>query len=170
VTTAVIACGTSMLGNMSARPRTEVRRSVPRLGDTWTLFPPLADPDLTPGTRLDPVWLAALDARWQALGLTGATSVVPLGDRPLDPDVLVCTDDELNANVRLRVRGRLLVLEMPLLDDPGPLVGAAAGVRTRPARLKAAGLLCGDARLHAAAAAGAASRSTRSSRPRKAPA
>jgi hypothetical protein len=145
---------------MVGRPHTKVERSVPRLGDGWVLFPPLSDRWLRKGRTLSASDLARLDERWTALGFVGATAVVPVTEHDLDldlgrdPDVVVCEDEDLNANVRLRLRGRLLLGDMPLIEQPEPLVGAARGVRGAERRIAAAGLLCGDERLHAAVVAG----------------
>lgn len=141
--------------HMGGAPRTTVQRTVPRIVSAWVVFPPLADRHLRAGDRLDPARLAALDARWEALGLVGATSVQSIAaetfviGRGLERDDVVCEDDDLNANVRLRLRGSLLLFDMPLLDSSAELVGGAQGLRGASRRIHAAGLLCGDERLHA---------------------
>lgn len=138
-----------VLHNMSARPRTSIVRTVPPIGRTWTLFPPLPDRVLKRGPRLSPERLAELDAAWGALGLVGATRLQPVTGLKDALCLPTCEDDDLNANVRLRLRGQLLLFAMPLLDDAEVLVGAARGLRGSTRRIGAAGLLCGDPRLHA---------------------
>jgi hypothetical protein len=130
--------GDGLLGNMSSRPRTEIRRDVPAVQQGWVLF------DLTDVWRaytsetqpdvLTPEQLARLDARWQTLGLRGATLVIRSRVAPLGLEPLVCRDEELTLNVLLRVRGNLLVHGMPLLDRRDPLASNA--------------LLCPHPRLH----------------------
>jgi hypothetical protein len=146
--------GTGAL-HMRGRPSTMVHRTVPRLETRWVLFPPLSDAHVRRGETLDPAFLERLDERWRAERLTGAAWVQPVGPHHLDidlgrdPDVLVCEDESLTANVRLRLRGRLLLLDMPLLDRSEVLVGEARGIRGAERRIAAAGLLCGDIRLYA---------------------
>jgi hypothetical protein len=130
--------GDGLLGNMSSRPRTEIRRDVPAVQQGWVLF------DLTlvwdayrAGTEPDVLTreqLARLDARWQALGLSGATLVIRSRRAQLGIEPVVCLDEELTLNVLLRVRGNLLIHGMPLLDRADPLTSNA--------------LLCPDRRLH----------------------
>jgi MoxR-like ATPase len=72
--------GDGLLGNMSSRPRTEIRRDVPAVQQGWVLFDLTARLGRLPaGTEPDvltPEQLARLDARWHALGLSGATLVI----------------------------------------------------------------------------------------------
>jgi len=146
--------------SMGGPQRTTVQRTVPRLGTGWIIVPPLADRVLRQGERIDPSHLARLEERWRELGLEGATSLRPVTHDDLDvasdrdPKVLVCEDEGLIANVRLRLRGRLLLFGMPLIDRTDALVGGARGVRGSEVRIEVAGLLCGDDRLHAVVAAG----------------
>lgn len=158
------------LHNMSARPRTRIVRTVPSIGRTWTLFPPLSDRVLKRGPRLSPERLAELDAAWDALGLVGATRVQPVTDLKGALCLPTCEDDDLNANVRLRLRGQLLLFAMPLLDDAEVLVGAARGLRGSTRRVGAAGLLCGDPRLHALVVPDARAEQLPIPRPRAVPA
>lgn len=150
----------SPMMHMGAGRATAVTREVPRLGSAWALFPPLEDAVLVRGERLTAEHLARLDARWAGLGLVGAAALQPVGRQHLDvdlgrdPDVVVCEDEDLTANVRLRVRGSLLVFAMPLSDRTVALVGDARGEEGVEERIAAAGLLCGDSRLHAAVVAG----------------
>jgi hypothetical protein len=128
--------GTELLGNMSARPRSSITRTVPLVQRTWVLF----DMNQLPFARdpgvLDDDRLARLDRRWSELGLTGATVVIR--SRITVPDVapLVCRDEDLILNVLLRVRGDLLIHRMPLLDQIDPVTSNA--------------VLCPEPRLHAA--------------------
>lgn len=130
--------GDGLLGNMSSRPRTEIRRDVPAVQQGWVLFdlkhvwdayPAGTEPDV-----LTPEQLARLDARWQALGMRGATLVIRSRRAQLGFEPVVCLDEELTLNVLLRVRGNLLIHGMPLLDRRDPLTSNA--------------LLCSDRRLH----------------------
>jgi len=128
--------GAGVLENMSSRPRTEVRRTVPPVRQGWVLFDlnnygSGDEPDVIP-----PEHHARLEARWQALGLTGAT--LASRSRVAPPGVeapLACRDDDLILNVLLRVRGNLLVYGMPKLDIRDPTASSA--------------LVCADPRLHA---------------------
>jgi len=128
------AAGGGVLGNMSSRPRTDIQRDVPDVHGTWVLFD-LNDHHSGDGSGvLDPATLARLDQRWDALGLTGATVVIPSRVAVRLEDHLVCLDEDLILNVVLRVRGNLLIHRMPLLDQQD--VSSSRAV------------LCPDRRLH----------------------
>jgi len=134
-----------LLRNMSARPRTPIRREipaigVPALGNRWLLLRPRR-----PGK---PVSLKAkdvgrLEQQWQQLGLTGAVLLHPATvARQPGVETIVCADADLTLNVLLRARGRLLLAGSPLIVDTyGQPVGEFA---------------CDDPRLLAAAGPGAA--------------
>jgi len=125
-----------VLGNMSSRPRTDIRRDVPDVHGSWTLFDLHHyrggdEPDVIDGQTL-----ARLDARWASLGLTGASVVIRSRVAPRLEEPLICLDEELILNVILRVRGNLLIHRMPLLDRRDALTSNA--------------VLVPDPRLHAA--------------------
>jgi hypothetical protein len=107
--------------NMSARPRTPVTYLVPRLREQWVSFS-----WQTTSPVLDADTLADLQQQWDAIAFTGAAIVHRLDDdlahrvRPRE-----CADRDLALNVLLRVRGGLLLGEMPPLDDGDAVVGAA---------------------------------------------
>jgi hypothetical protein len=126
---------TGLLENMSSRPRTQIRRDVPPVRQGWVLFDlnllsTGAEPDV-----ILPEERARLEARWHALGLTGATLAHRSRVAPPDLEPLPCRDDELILNVLLRVRGNLLIYGMPMLDIRDPTASSA--------------LICADERLHA---------------------
>jgi len=133
---AVELAGVDVLGNMSSRPRTDIRRDVPDVHAGWVLFDLHRyrggdEPDV-----IDDATLARLDARWRTLGLSGATVVIRSRVAPAVEHSLICLDEELILNVILRVRGNLLIHRMPLLDQRDALTSNA--------------VLVPDARLHAA--------------------
>jgi hypothetical protein len=107
--------------NMSVRPRTPVTHVVPKLRPRWVAF---SWEDDTP--VLDRDALACLQQHWEALAFTGAAIMHPL-DTELTAQVSphACTDRQLTLNVLLRVRGGLLLGEMPPLDDGEAVVGTA---------------------------------------------
>jgi hypothetical protein len=105
------------LANMSARPRTNVTRTVPVLRGRWVHFTPTR----TRPYRQD-LNLAELDDWWGHLGFHGAVVL----HRPLDPlrtaaQLRPCRDRRLTLNVLLRQRDGLLHSRFPLLDDPAVL-------------------------------------------------
>lgn len=111
------APGETLLGNMSARPRTSVTRTVPATRTSWAAFGPVRRmPRLTAELRRD------LDDAWRRLAFTGAF-IVHL-DSAIHCDgleVVTCDDDLLVLNVLLRTRGSLLLAGAPLLTDTGGL-------------------------------------------------
>lgn len=138
VLTPDVAPGGDVLGNMSSRPRTEIRRVVPSVQRGWVLF--ALDRDRSASEfvppQLTPALLARLDERWRALGLTGATIVerTRYGAAGINP--VTCIDDELTLNVLLRVREGLLIHAMPLItstDELGHATVVCADERLRDA-------------------------------------
>jgi hypothetical protein len=107
--------------NMSARPRTPVNYLVPTLRRTWVSFS-----WETSSPVLDQDTLTGLQQHWESLAFAGAAIVHHLDEnlnslvRPHE-----CTDRTLTLNVLLRVRGGLLLGEMPPLDDGDAVIGAA---------------------------------------------
>lgn len=133
-----VAPGGDVLGNMSSRPRTEIRRVVPSVQRGWVLFALNRDRSASEFVppELTPELLARLDERWRALGLTGATIVerTRYGAAGIDP--VTCIDDELTLNVLLRVREGLLIHAMPLItstDELGHATVVCADERLRDA-------------------------------------
>jgi hypothetical protein len=133
-----VAPGGDVLGNMSSRPRTEIRRVVPAVQRGWVLFALNRDRSASEFVppELTPALLARLDERWRALGLTGATVVerTRYGAAGIDP--VTCIDDELTLNVLLRVREGLLIHAMPLItstDELGHATVVCADERLRDA-------------------------------------
>jgi hypothetical protein len=119
---------------MSARPRTDVSRTIPVLRNRWILF---AGPTKPP--RLDVDVLARLDEQWRSIGMTGAALLHPVtGDLTQHVVPAACRDRRLTLNVLLRARGSLLLAAMPLLDDPDAVVGVR--MATDDPRLVAHGL------------------------------
>jgi hypothetical protein len=106
--------------NMSARPRTPVSYLVPRLRDEWVSFSWQTEPP-----QLDEETLSELQQQWDTMAFTGAAIM-----HHLDADLRSwvrpseCTDRSLTLNVLLRVRGGLLLGEMPPLDDGDAVIGA----------------------------------------------
>lgn len=98
---------------MSARPRTPVTYFVPKVRSQWVSF---AWKNSRPVLNADV--LQALDAQWNDLGFTGAAIVHPL-NRDLADRVRphACADRWLTLNVLLRVRGPVLLAEMPPLES-----------------------------------------------------
>ena len=111
------APGETLLGNMSARPRTSVTRTVPATRTSWAAFGPVRRmPRLTAELRRD------LDDAWRRLAFTGAFIVHLESAVHCDNlDVDVCEDDLLVLNVLLRTRGPLLLAGAPLLTDTAGL-------------------------------------------------
>jgi hypothetical protein len=107
--------------NMSARPRTSVTYSVPTVRPKWVSFS-------WENSRpvLNPAALEELDVRWKELHFTGAAIVHPLTD-DLEHRVRPrrCEDRWLTLNVLLRVRGSVLLAEMPPLEDGDAVVNLA---------------------------------------------
>lgn len=118
--------GGVLLHNMSARPRTTIVRTVPRLRTPWTRF-------IWPGRppRLSEQALDRLQNWWVRTGFTGAAIVVPTGG--LDGKPSNCQNEPLTLNVLLRVRTRVLIASMDLVDDPDMLRGS--GYATEDPRL-----------------------------------
>ena len=133
---AVEAPDTGLLGNMSSRPRTDIRRVVPPVQQGWVVFDLRRSSTGDAPAVITPEHHARLEERWQALGLTGATLVHPSRYPPSGVEApLACRDDDLILNVLLRVRGNLLIYGMPKLDVRDPTASSA--------------LVCADPRLHA---------------------
>jgi hypothetical protein len=132
----VEASDAGLLGNMSSRPRTEIRRVVPPVQRGWVVFDLLRSSTGDEPDVITPEHHARLEERWQALGLTGATLVHP--HRHVLPGAgvpLACRDLDLTLNVLLRVRGNLLIHGMPKLERRDPTTSSA--------------VVCADPRLHA---------------------
>ena len=125
------ARGSGLLHNMSARPTTEVTRTVPPLRAAWVWFRWRAAP------ALDAASCRELDAYWSACGFRGAALVHPLTAelRQALGSVARCGNELLTSNVLLRLRGSLLLASMPLLDSTEGL--ARLSVATDDPRLVA---------------------------------
>lgn len=106
---------------MRPQPRTPVTYFVPKLRAEWVSFAWDAS-----RPQLNDVALRHLDDVWDRSGFTGAAVVHPMDDdlrgrvRPKP-----CHDRWLTLNVLLRVRGHLLLSEMPPLDDGAAVAGVA---------------------------------------------
>lgn len=110
--------GTGLLHNMSARPRTEVRRTIAASGGEWTTFGPLKRLNITADDRV------RLDRHWADLHLTGAALIIPAGtlaDAGVTPRR--CRDRDLELNVLLRTRGNLLLFTMGLVEETYDVLG-----------------------------------------------
>ena len=107
------APGETFLGNMSARPRTSVTRTVPATRASWAAFGPVRRmPRLTAELRRD------LDDAWRRLAFTGAFIVhLESAVQRERLAITTCEDDLLVLNVLLRTRGSLLLAGAPLLTD-----------------------------------------------------
>jgi hypothetical protein len=111
--------GVGVLGNMSARPRTSIERTVPATRRDWVAFGPV-----TRRVRLDRALFERLDTAWEALGFTGAfmlhlsSTVEREGLR-----VTTCRDEILTLNVLLRTRGTLLLAKTPAVEETYELEG-----------------------------------------------
>jgi hypothetical protein len=107
--------------NMSARPRTPVTYLVPTLRSRWVSFSWDSDAPV-----IDQAALADLERHWDALCFTGAAIMHPLdiylNDRARPRK---CRDRRLTLNVLLRVRGGLLLADMPPLDDGDAVIDTA---------------------------------------------
>jgi hypothetical protein len=101
---------------MRGAGRTTVHISVPKLRDTWVVFP-------VTGTEkpLSAAARRACEEFWQSLDLHGAVMVIdllsPLGEKAavrLTP--IVCEDRQLTLNVAHRIRDGFLHTRFPLLQ------------------------------------------------------
>lgn len=105
-----------LLHNMSARPRTTVTCTVRPLRSQWVSFGWSAPPVLDDSLR------AALDDLWAVSGFSGAALVFALttelrAEISAAGSIHRCSDRLLTCNVLLRVRGTLLLADMPLLGS-----------------------------------------------------
>lgn len=127
-----VAYRDGLLHNMSARPRTEIRRQVGCVRQPWVGFCWAG-----PTPSLDSDRRARLDRWWRETGITGAVIVHPLRSIALPRMVApqLCAEPVLLLNVLLRTRGNLLLASMPLLDDPAAL--NIPGIATEDPRMVA---------------------------------